>query len=172
MNHWFEAVEQIFSVILGIVLVYSGKANVYAGAKPIPSPTSIQISVTPTSNPTPIVKTVTVRAKTNSLNEALNSYRREHDLPGLQKRADLCKAAQTRLTEITTDFSHAGFKSALNSLHYQAAAENIWQGSLTTAGQVIVRWQASEGHRANMQGNWLYGCGAENGTRAVFLFMR
>ena len=172
MIQWFWAVQQITSLILGFTLVFSGNVNIVPEARPVPTPMPTQIQVLPTQTPTPTVKKAAARVKTPSLNEAMNSYRRAHGLPTLKTRDDLCQLAVNRNSEIKSNFSHRGFGTAFAGIPFKANGENIWQGNPYSADRVIGNWDGSEGHRANMLGDWIYGCGAASGLTAVFLFMR
>jgi uncharacterized protein YkwD len=113
----------------------------------------------------PITGTVT-------LNEAVNIYRTGHGLPGLNTRPDLCRAAEQRGQQITADFSHNGFEAAISGLTYEAAAENIWRGEPFSTEKAINGWNESPGHKANLLGNYTFGCGAVANGRAVYLFLR
>ena len=174
MIQWFWAVQQITSLILGFTLVFSGNVNIVPEARPFPTPepTTIPVSPSPTPTPPPANKNTIVRAKISSLNDDLNTYRRAHGLPELKTRDDLCQSAERRNSEIKSDFSHQGFGEAFAGIPFKANGENIWQGNPYTNERVIESWDNSAGHRANMLGDWIYGCGVGSGMNAVFLFMR
>ena len=81
-----------------------------------------------------------------------------------------------RLHEIQNDFSHSGFQSrlgngAFNQLNYASIAENIFAGSNEPAA-VVEAWRNSSGHNQNMLGEFSWGCGQVEGSKAVFLFLR
>ncbi len=108
------------------------------------------------------------------LNAAQNSYRVEHGLNTLNINSKLCEVAAGRAKEVSKNFSHDGFKSAVegSGLGKSSYGENIASGPLTGVHFVEWSWDKSSGHRANMLGDWTDGCAGVNGKYAVFLFAK
>jgi uncharacterized protein YkwD len=94
--------------------------------------------------------------------ELTNEARKENGLRALKNtNAALNRAAQKRATEIAVSFSHTRpnnklFSSVLveNGIAYNLAGENIAYGQ-TSAEMVVREWMNSEGHRANILGNYI-----------------
>ena len=126
------------------------------------------------THPTPATVPPTTEPITGAvtLNEAVNIYRAGHGLTKLNTRQDLCRAAEQRGQQIIADFSHNGFETAISGLTYEATAENIWRGEPFSIEKVINGWDESHGHKANLLGNYTYGCGAVTDNRVVYLFLR
>ncbi|MCH7951836.1 CAP domain-containing protein [Patescibacteria group bacterium] len=111
------------------------------------------------------------------LNAATNQYRQAHGFTKLYIDPQLCEIAAQRATEIGNSFSHDGFNQHIQNGDYDYAgftsiAENLWQGNFSGVHIVEYGWDKSEGHRANLQGDWSRGCGEVNGSNAVFIFVR
>ncbi|MDE2026531.1 MAG: hypothetical protein KGJ07_08650, partial [Patescibacteria group bacterium] len=78
-----------------------------------------------------------------------------------------CDFAKTRALEITTDFSHAGFRNRLDNhslpyANYSLVTENIAETSDYT--KVVDLWANSPGHAANMRADTPYVCVEYNGN--------
>ena len=111
------------------------------------------------------------------LNAATDQYRQAHGFTKLYIDPQLCEIAAQRAREIGNSFSHNGFNQHIQNGDYDytgftSIAENLWQGSFSGVHIVEYGWDKSEGHRANLQGDWSRGCGRVNGPNAVFIFVR
>ena len=131
-------------------------------------PTQPLPQLTPTSKPQPPPAT--------NLNDVVNQYRSSIGLPKLSTRADLCNLSKDRLNEVIVDFNHDGFRRRIDAgvfsaLGFTAFAENIWQGN-GYPKSALESWVNSPGHKANLEGDYQYGCGVVANDRAVFLFAR
>ena len=164
------AVAQAASFILGLALVNSGQVRIIEVIREVVREVPAYIEATPAAKiAPPITKKVVVE---ETLNTAVNRFRESYSLTPLKTRADLCEAATRRNQEIGSDFSHNNWQAALAGIAYLGIAENIWRGEPASIGRVIGSWEASAGHRVNLLGNWIYGCGVMKDNRAVFLFLR
>lgn len=92
----------------------------------------------------------------------VNVERKKNGLSELKYDATLQKAAQTRADEIVKYYSHtrpdgSDCFTVLDDYNYQtwACAENIAAGQ-TTPAEVVEAWMNSDGHRANILGNYKY----------------
>lgn len=122
-----------------------------------------------------ICNTTTEKMTTvDELNAAQNSYRVEHSLNTLNINSKLCELAAGRAADVSGNFSHDGFKSAVedSGLGKSSYGENIASGPLTGVHFVEWSWDKSPGHKANMLGDWTDGCGGVSGKFAVFLFAK
>lgn len=86
----------------------------------------------------------------------VNAARQENNLNPLTLSPVLCQAAMTRAGECVTNFSHTrpngtSYKTAITDLGVTPgySGENAGTGH-TSAKQVVERWLASDGHRANI----------------------
>ena len=118
--------------------------------------------------------TVEKMATVSELNAAQNSYRVEHGLGNLNINSKLCEVAAGRAAEVSKNFSHDGFKSAVegSGLGKSSYGENIASGPLSGVHFVEWSWDKSPGHRANMLEDWTEGCAGVSGKYAVFLFAK
>ena len=109
------------------------------------------------------------------LNIAQNSYRVSHGLNSLTINDGMCKIAAARAKEISTNFSHDGFESAVERsgiTDKSSFGENIASGPLSAVHFIEWSWDKSPGHKANMLGDWSDGCAGVYGRYAVFNFAR
>ncbi len=122
-----------------------------------------------------ICNTVSEKMTTvDDLNTAQNNYRKEHGLSTLNINSKICEIAAKRAVEVTKNFSHSGFESAVegSGLGKTSYGENIASGPLSGVHFVEWSWDKSPGHKANMLGDWTDGCGGVNDKYAVFLFAK
>lgn len=101
----------------------------------------------------------------------MNEYRTQNGMPEIGSDEKTCEFAMTRAREIASDFSHAGFRSRIdsNSLpypNYGYVNENIAQNSDFT--RVIDSWIKSPGHAENMRQNLSTACIRHSGEYYVF----
>jgi len=109
----------------------------------------------------------------SELNVALNNYRVAHGLNALTIDNTLCSIAAERAVEISQNFSHDGFKAAVERHNLQkSAGENIASGPLTAVQFVEWSWDKSPGHRQNMLSDWTEGCGGVFDRFAVYVFAK
>lgn len=113
-------------------------------------------------------------ASVSELNSAQNNYRVTHGLNALSINGDLCKIAGERAVEVAGNFSHSGFEAAVDrsGIERSSVGENIASGPLTAVQFVEWSWDKSPGHRANMLGDWVEGCGGVHDRFAVFIFAK
>ncbi|OGD89825.1 hypothetical protein A2W45_04135 [Candidatus Curtissbacteria bacterium RIFCSPHIGHO2_12_41_11] len=112
-------------------------------------------------------------ATADELNSALNNYRVAHGFNALRIDGTLCAIAGERAREISQNFSHDGFKAAVERHNLQkSAGENIASGPLTAVQFVEWSWDKSPGHRQNMLSDWTEGCGGVFDRFAVYVFAK
>ncbi len=94
--------------------------------------------------------------------EIVNAERAKHGLSPLTYDSVLAKAANIRAMETKTYFSHTrpngtSCFTALDEVgySYRSAGENIAYGQ-SSAQEVMTAWMNSEGHRANILGNYTH----------------
>lgn len=118
--------------------------------------------------------------------QLVNAERESRGLPALKLHAALCDAAQLRSREIVSNFSHTRpdgtscftVLKQFSITGYAGAGENIAMGSGSkgTAESIMNGWMNSDGHRANILGDFTYlGVGhytSGNSQYWVQLFMR
>jgi uncharacterized protein YkwD len=110
------------------------------------------------------------------LNLAVKQYRKSHNFNELTIDQNICQIAETRAHEVDAQFSHDGFSSHVENgdydfLGFSTIAENLWQGSFSAVHIVEYGWDKSDGHRANLQGNWSRGCAGIFEDNAIFIFL-
>jgi uncharacterized protein YkwD len=174
-----RAVIQLISLTTGLVMAANGhipapiikEKLIVIEVTPIPTPT-----FSPTPTPKKIIKVIKNEFPTpppsEPLTQKVNGYRSNLKLTSLKNRNDICQAANKRLGEITSSFNHDGFLAAIASFGAKGWAENIWRGNPFSLDQIISDWDISPGHKQNLIDNWDFGCGAENGHEAVYIFIR
>lgn len=114
----------------------------------------------------------------DELFEAMNNYRKAHNVSILQKSDLLCGIAQNRAREQESNGKldgHAGFeKYAKDQQEFSTMGEVLFGGSQPQYGVHIVEygWDRSlTGHReAIRNSSWQYGCGGVADYFAVFIF--
>lgn len=92
---------------------------------------------------------------------AINNYRKSQGLSQVSTNAQTCNFAKIRAREISTNFSHDGFRSRINSKtlpypSYHVVTENIARNS--NYKNVVSSWINSSGHAANMRKDTPYVC--------------
>lgn len=138
------------------------------GTIPTPTePTQItpEITVFPTATPTP--QNAPLSDVGTYLLQQVNTYRQSQGLGTVQANSTTCNFAQTRAREISTDFSHNGFQSRINSHtqpypSYSLVTENIAETS--NYKDVVTMWANSPEHAANMRAATPYICVAQYGN--------
>ena len=113
----------------------------------------------------------------DDLNNAVNDFRANHGMGRLNIDEGLCSIAEERAREAESEFSHAKFEEHAgngdyNHVGFSSIGENLWQGSFSGVHIVEFGWDKSEGHRANLLGNWTRGCAGIVNTTAAFIFAR
>jgi hypothetical protein len=114
----------------------------------------------------------------DELFEAMNNYRRAHNVQTLTKNDLLCSIAQNRANEQLANGGldgHAGFdKYAENQNEFPRMGEVLFGGVQPQYGVHIVEygWDRSlTGHKEAIQNpSWNHGCGGIAGYYAVFIF--
>lgn len=114
---------------------------------------------------------------TDELNQAMNQYRKDHNLPTLNFDSTLCNIAQIRAGQLKASgqLSHDGFSDlAHNQQVFSSMDEVIFGGNNPVAGVHIVEWGWDKSltghHEAISDTRWHDGCGATAGLFAVFEF--
>lgn len=114
----------------------------------------------------------------DELFEAMNNYRKAHNVSNLQKSDLLCSIAQSRASEQLANGKldgHSGFeKYAKDQTEFFQMGEVLFGGAQPQYGVHIVEygWDRSlTGHKEAIQdSSWQYGCGGIAGYYAVFVF--
>lgn len=112
------------------------------------------------------------------LNQAMNQYRRTHNLPTLTFDSLLCNMAQTRADQLQANGAldnHAGFGPLAHSQQsFNTLDEVTFGGVNKVSGVHIVEWgwdtSLTGHHEAISDPLWTEGCGGINGLFAVFIF--
>jgi len=99
--------------------------------------------------------------------QAVNDFRRANGLAPAVANSATCSFATTRAQEISTNFSHDGFSTRLNSHtlpypNYALVTENIAQTGDYKA--VVTLWANSPEHAANMRADTPYICIERSGS--------
>lgn len=134
------------------------------------TPTLPDIGVKPEQPETPDVPTIPDNPESDIPNESMaiqvlslvNAERAKNGLSSLTYDSHLERAANLRAVEIKTLFSHTrpdgtSCFTALDEVgySYRKAGENIAYGQ-RSASEVVTAWMNSEGHRANILGDYDY----------------
>jgi uncharacterized protein YkwD len=114
----------------------------------------------------------------DELNQAMNQYRRTHNLPTLTFDSLLCNMAQTRADQLQAFGkldTHAGFGDlAHGQQSFNTLDEVLFGGVNKVSGTHIVEWgwdtSLTGHHEAISDPRWKEGCGGINGLFAVFIF--
>ncbi len=109
---------------------------------------------------------------------AMNEYRKDNNIPQVQKDDTICSIAQNRANEQLANGgldNHSGFdKYVQNQNEFSKMGEVLFGGTQPQYGVHIVEfgWNRSlTGHReAIRDSSWNYGCGGIAGYYAVFIF--
>jgi uncharacterized protein YkwD len=114
---------------------------------------SATVTPRPAATPTPTT-TLTHRQKQDYIMNAINSYRASQDLHPVENDTYTCNFAKIRAKEISTNFSHAGFRSRIDSKtlpypSYRLITENI--AITSDYKRVVTMWINSPGHALNMR---------------------
>jgi uncharacterized protein YkwD len=125
--------------------------------KPLPSPTSVPFVVQPTAIQTPIVNS----SISDYLLGKVNEYRKSQGLSEVKSDSNTCDFAIKRAREISTDFTHDGFKN-LAYTSYSKVTENIAMNS--DYKEVVNQWIASAGHAENMRADTPFVCIGNSGN--------
>lgn len=141
----------------------------------IPTPTSKPTTTPrPTAKPTPKITVTTppssaglLDSKQQYILDQINAYRASNGLSSVRANSETCNFAKTRVSEITSDFSHTGFTNRINnhSLPYSSyhnVTENIAMNSDYT--QIVTMWKNSPGHAENMRSDTPYVCVSYSGN--------
>lgn len=111
------------------------------------------------------------------LNQAMNNYRRSHNLSELFIDPQMCQIAAQRAEEANQHFSHDEFKAHVENGDYDYTGftqigENLFDGSFSGVHIVEFGWDQSPSHRPNMHRDWTRGCGGVFASTAVFIFAK
>lgn len=128
-----------------------------------------------TKNPTPmpiVKKTQPVSGGGNAaIMAAINSYRQSKGLSAVATDPYTCGFARTRAAEISTNFSHDGFRERIDAKTlpyptYSAITENIAMAG--SFGDVVPMWINSPGHAKNLEADTPYVCVESAGNYYAF----
>ncbi|MCL5783861.1 MAG: CAP domain-containing protein [Patescibacteria group bacterium] len=130
--------------------------------QPTPTSTSTLTPVTPT--PTQSVPTSTPQPNLSMrdyLMQQINNYRSSQGLSPVKTDSYTCNFADARAHEISTNFSHDGFTSRINSKtlpypSYSYITENIAMTS--NFKDVVNMWINSPEHASNLRADTPYAC--------------
>jgi len=143
-----------------------------------PSPTP-NIEETPTPTPIPssaviegardMVPQTGVNVDANVIFDLINSHRTSIGKPAFIKDEALCSLATTRSMELSGEFANGTLHSGLynRNLPYWITEDAKWGSN--EAG-TLRWWLNSPIHRAAIEGNHVYSCGACNGSQCSQLF--
>lgn len=113
----------------------------------------------------------------SELFDAVNSYRRSHNLTTLTSNTTICDIAQKRAEEQTANGgldNHAGFNKYGQSQNEFSHLGEVLYGGQPLSGVHIVEfgWDRSlTGHKEALQNpDWQIGCGGISGYYAAFVF--
>ena len=112
-------------------------------------------------NTTPLKRqSITLEAESMYINQ-INIYRAAHGLKPIHINLEVCKFADVRAQEISTNFSHEGFEiraqnETLPYKNFSIATENIEYNVDPTT--VVDAWINSPPHAAALRANTYYGC--------------
>lgn len=144
--------------------------TVMTSPEPTPTPTPM-----PTVQPIPIETPVPTPqpAVGSSLFTVVNQYRVQSGRSALTLHAGLCQHIQDRQSDIAhgvhSDLSPAAFQTYCPEC--SAMAENMARG-YNDDQAILSAWLASDSHRVNIEGSWVYGCALRFGSNAAALFGR
>jgi uncharacterized protein YkwD len=115
----------------------------------------------PTTSPTPSSTLLTYQQKQDYIMNAINAYRASQGLYAVKKDTYTCNFAKVRAKEISTNFSHDGFRSRINNHtlpypSFRLITENIAMTS--NYKNVVSMWINSSGHALNMRRDTPYVC--------------
>lgn len=137
-------------------------------SSPIPTLKPIQtaspkplVTTTPKPSATPTTADLTYLQKQDYIIKEINAYRASNGLSPIKKDPYTCGFAKTRSQEITTDFSHSGFRERINNRSlpypgYSLITENIAMTS--DYKRVVPMWINSSGHALNMRRDTPFVC--------------
>lgn len=148
-------------------------------ASPMPKPTTPRPSALPTAVPTVIQRTLvnitTAPAPERSLNpdlilQLINRHRQTKNLAAFQKDEQLCKLAQSRAPELYNEIFVS--KSVHNGLYARSLPYWITENMAHYDSEeyIVSWWLRSWVHRAAIEGDKLYSCGACSGNSCTQLF--
>lgn len=128
-------------------------------------------SPTPSVNPTPNVLGNSSDLIQNYIMDEINIYRRSVGLSDVQTDSYTCNFAKIRAKEISTNFSHDGFESRMNSHtlpypSFSTVTENIAYTS--NYKNVVSMWKNSSGHAANMRKDTPFVCVEQYGLNYAY----
>ncbi len=106
---------------------------------------------------------------------AINEYRKSQGLSSVSTSTETCNFAKIRAQEISTDFSHAGFRSRIDNgtLPYKSwsvVTENIAMTS--DYKNVVNMWIKSSGHAENMRKDTPFVCVEYHGNYYAYEAMK
>jgi uncharacterized protein YkwD len=178
-------------ILIGIIVIFSALVLAMSALTHKP-PAPVIISVVPTATltptptptiiitkiPTPLPPTPTPTPATD-INSTVNSYRMANDRSALQTNGDLCRIATTRAAQQAQAGSldnHAGFQGeAASQKEFLHVGEILQYHDPPESNHYLVYtgWAQSGEHNAVLlDPGWTHGCGATNGSFAVFIFGR
>lgn len=153
----------------------SDKSVLGISSSPSSTPTATPEIITPTSTPiptsTPTPTIVVSKSVSDLLLSQINDYRSSKGKTVLTTENYTCNFALLRVSEISKDFSHDGFRNRVNSNTlpypgYSFVAENL---AYNPDYKLVVRgWIDSPGHEENLVKDALYACVAGLGRYYVF----
>lgn len=143
--------------------------------KPSPTPkppiTTVPTSAQPQTNITSTPPDVNTNDVGQNLLNQVNSFRAGKGLSAFSTNGYACAFAVTRANEITSNFSHEGFRSRIESHtlpypSYSSIGENI--AMYSSSDQVIQAWIDSPEHNENLSKEVPFACIGKSGNYYVF----
>lgn len=118
----------------------------------------------PTPASSPVIVKATVVLDGGRLFNEVNAYRSKNGLSQLSWYHPLCEYAKVRSNTASSDWSHDGYISDSKTTLYTEVCplcgktgENLARGYETEA-IALKAWIGSPGHKANLDGDWDWGC--------------
>lgn len=134
---------------------------------PTPTPTVTLERYIPSPQPSP---TITQSLNADLILQLVNLHRKQMNLPAYEKDPELCKLADSRAPELNYEIFGGG------TVHAGLYSRNIpyWitenMASYPSEDAVVNWWLGSPIHRAAIEGNYKYSCGACSGNSCAQLF--
>lgn len=142
-----------------------------------PTPTPKEVITTPSPEVTKpllteardMIPQVGVTVDSNAIFDLINSHRASIGKPAFLKDEALCSLAQARSIELTGEFANGTLHSGLynRALPYWITEDAKW-GSNESG--TVRWWLNSPIHRRAIEGDYIYSCGACNGSQCAQLF--
>ena len=161
--------------IISPTATFTPTPTITSASAPIESFSELKFSsgprLTSTPSPVPTKAPAQVPNSTSDLLTQVNDFRVSKGLASFTANDETCFFAKLRANEISSNFSHDGFRNRIDSksLPYSSwseVAENIAVNP--NPEEVVQGWINSPGHNENLSKNVPYGCVSNSGHYYVF----